>query len=92
MNEMVERVARAICVADGVDPDMLCSGLGNIIPEGETWTAWRVREKQARAAIAAMREPTEAMTSAVLKKLNSDPRWVAMDYRTMIDEALKGSG
>lgn len=48
MSEMIERVARAICDASHDNPD----------PD------WRAYEHLARAAIEAMREPTEAMSSA----------------------------
>lgn len=49
----VERVARAICKADGVDPEMICVGLGRTIPEGIKVPAWQVRIPQAIAAIEA---------------------------------------
>ena len=48
MSEMVERVARAIIVAEGWSPDGEFEGIPN----------WMHREGEARAAIAAMREPT----------------------------------
>lgn len=45
---MIERVARAICTTE-------CGGSGQ---------SWRMFEDQARAAIAAMREPDDAMLEA----------------------------
>ena len=48
MSEMIERVARAMCQSDGDDPERY----------------WRDYEVNARAAIEAMREPTEAMIAA----------------------------
>ncbi len=50
--KQVEAVARAMCEAEGVDPDLPCPGIGNLIPVGETWPAWKVRVPQARAVLA----------------------------------------
>lgn len=64
MSEMVERVARAICVvAKGPDyPDADYYG-----KPGDPWRKWwESFVPEARAAIAAMREPTEAMREAAL--------------------------
>ena len=72
MSEMVRRVAWAICAPNG---GLGCCGECGAIVE------------RARAAIAAMREPTEAMVSAAdAVGIDSDPTeyWPAM-----IDEALK---
>lgn len=49
---MVERVARAICIGN---PDFKMG------TDGEGGLLWEMYADQARAAIAAMREPTEAM-------------------------------
>jgi hypothetical protein len=46
----IEAIARAITAAEGVDPDHPCVGVGRIIPDGETWPAWRVRVPRAEAA------------------------------------------
>lgn len=43
----------------------------------------------ARAAIAAMREPTEAMVDEGWQPFDADRDDVADAYRSMIDEALK---
>jgi hypothetical protein len=52
----IEKVARAICVADGVDPD--AEGYGGVqMPVGERYPLWKAREKQARAAIRAAEHP-----------------------------------
>lgn len=68
--EMVERVARAICRAVGQDPDGLV-GDPKVppVPLHGTLTVkflplWKHFEPSARAAIEAMREPTEAMLMA----------------------------
>ena len=69
---LVERVARALCEDCGLDW------------ETATQEGW---ERQARAAIAAMREPTEAMLEA---GRSTPPRTRCLEvYRAMIDEALK---
>jgi hypothetical protein len=52
---MVERVAKAICAANGIDPDEPVHG------GGMEWSAWQEWEDEARAAIAEMREPTKWM-------------------------------
>jgi hypothetical protein len=46
--DMVERVARAIAQANGVNPDDVALGVH----------VWRIYEADAKAAIEAMREPT----------------------------------
>lgn len=84
---MIERVARAICAAKGDDPDEPC----------EDWmtefSGWRGYQESARAAIEAMRDPTEAMIEAgamVDNWCQSEGQAAQPDvYRKMIDEALK---
>jgi hypothetical protein len=75
MSEMIERVARALCKADGVDrciyPDCGCP-----------------HEYRARAAIEALREPTPAMIEAGIQcgdGYGSQPG----TWQAMIDQALK---
>lgn len=60
MTSMVERVARTLCATRGVDPDkeVHCQG-GGILYEWHWW------EREARAAITSMREPTEGMALAL---------------------------
>ena len=88
MSDMVERAARAYCVAEGVDPDKDCAGLGNLVPVGETWPAWKVRVVPIRAAIAAMREPTEPMIDVAWKMLAGNLRPNEY-YKYMIYTALQ---
>lgn len=52
--ELIEAVARAICIADGVGPDLESIGLGIIMPKGERYKLWQARRKQAIAAIFAV--------------------------------------
>lgn len=90
LSEMIERVARALCVADGLDPDADWrrsdqSMLAVAIPEGEE-QRWRTYASYARAAISALREPTKEMIRAaaqVEKPLLYEKYWKAM-----IDAAL----
>lgn len=80
MSEMIDRVAKAICRAE----------IGSIGPYGfdleetgqQSAAHWR---SLARAAIAAMREPTQVMLDAGWDS-RSVPRYC---WENMIDEALK---
>lgn len=73
-NEMIERVARAIADANMEDYDELKE----------------LHDALARAAIAAMREPTEAMEREYFNALTGNRREVGRKvYRAMIDAALK---
>lgn len=95
MNEMVERVARAICTEQpgckigGRSPDDRNTLRGTPL--------WMSFASEARAAIAALREPTEAMIDAawplVADSLGAD-RAASREIATavwiaMIDQALK---
>ncbi len=71
MSEMIERVAKALVEA---------------WPSWGTWGDEEAR-KGARAAIEAMREPTEAMVIAGGKQL--DCAFERQCWRAMIDAALK---
>lgn len=79
MSEMIDRVARAMAAND--------SG-----PEGSTLFAFHWREfgegyvRNARAAIEAMREPTQKMS---VSGVGGDPEEDAQTYRQMIEAALK---
>lgn len=68
MSEMVERVARVLCAADRLDPDEDWRVSGGIMLtvaiECGKAQRWRTYAPKARAAIEAMREPTQAMTDA----------------------------
>ena len=49
--ESREEIARAICVADNVNPDAEGYGLGQSMPEGERYPLWKARLKQADAVL-----------------------------------------
>ena len=51
---LTEAVARAICVAEGVDPDKTSLGIGYYIEKGKEYKLWEARIKAAEAAIAAV--------------------------------------
>lgn len=78
MNEMTLRVARAICLGGIRNPATVCT-----YPQ----CGCRNATVKAEAAIAAMREPTEAMIEAA-DKVGIDQD--AIDYwRAMVDAALE---
>ena len=56
MSEMVEKVARAICADLGLDADARHLAL-----DETEFRGWNQFENAAKAAIEAMREPTEAL-------------------------------
>ena len=95
---MVERVARALCKLDGVDPDG---------PTTRGSVNWKLCEEDARAAIEAMREPTQGMINILseayfnIESVELDSQasatknakklvtHIARGWQAMIDEALK---
>jgi hypothetical protein len=92
MSEMINRVAIALCVADGRDPyeDWRVTPGGTMldvaIRPGEE-QRWRLYVKKSRAAIAAMREPTEEMLCAGEECDTNGPN---ASWQAMIDKALTG--
>lgn len=87
MNEMIERVAKAMFRALDADPRFI--ERADLTPGHPAWKQYCC---QARAAITAMREPTEAMIDAWVSLYNTNPMHVDVmpgDYwRAMIDTAL----
>lgn len=106
MSEMVEKVARAICRVQGRDPNSPVAwsaatvgakeaGVSRIIDQ-PSYPRWHEFKAEARAAIAAMREPTEAMEIAgcdAFSRKFDDPGVAAVSpevaWRAMIDAAMK---
>lgn len=88
---MVERVARAICGDKQIDPYPFTNAF-YVPTESMQQKAWTWFVKDAKAAIEAMREPTEEMLKAVKNAqiyLNmTDEGWKEA-HRVMIDAALK---
>ncbi|HEV7286512.1 MAG TPA: hypothetical protein VGN75_16780 [Kaistia sp.] len=68
MSEMVEKVARAICVGRGLNPDECTFGTAWANDAGSGYKCsqrrWEKYKSDALAAIAAMREPTAEMKAA----------------------------
>ncbi len=91
---MVERVARTLCKENGDDPDFV--QLSNPVQRG-----WHPYREKARAAIEAMREPTEAMTEAQVTAIQAIDGFAygighydldetaKTGWRAMIDAALR---
>lgn len=89
MESMIERVARAICTANGGDPDS----------DDHRQPTWRDYVPEARAAIEAMREPSRVMIKAGRKSpdvrggtsdcdVSPFPNNTITRYQAMIDAAL----
>ena len=90
MNEMVERVARAIISSQWPEADW--NNLKSIIPDHHLWIT---AVGQAKAAIAAMREPPDWMTDAAREAWDWGPGTSLCGdasalrcWQTMIDAAL----
>lgn len=81
---MVEKVARAICAAQGVGPDEPLASFESDIGRREQ-PAWQLYRYEARAAIEAMKYPTPEMlkASGEANKLRAAQR-----FADMIDAAL----
>jgi hypothetical protein len=88
--DMVERVARAMCLDLGVPPDNWTED-----EAGVPVFAWQLEAGTARAAIAAMREPTEAMIEAGEVACGSSygvgPWECRTSFTAMIDASLEPS-
>ena len=74
---MVEKVARAICEAQGDDPDYLepgdAHGIDAYFSDGEpAFRRWKNYIREARAAIEAMREPSNAILKAGYEAMFAD--------------------
>jgi hypothetical protein len=86
---MVEKVAQAI-----LNASVQSAGRSVLWTDDDTsWPAERIREEAracARAAIAAMREPTEAMVDAGWNA--SQGQGCFLEWQAMVDAALAESG
>lgn len=101
--DKIEAVARALCAAKGQNPDEIRlfvfsrvvgygAGISPAVkPECFSRPSWYTFESEARAAIAAMREPTEAMLEAggeAWIAYTGDDHEYEIVWRAMIDFAL----
>lgn len=75
----IEAVARALCWANGMNPDLTLGG------DGKNFL-WHEYERPAIAAIRALRMPTKGMLDAGYSRPALSKRGVA--YTAMIDAAL----
>ena len=81
MSEMIERVARTMC-RHWLEADYEGENVDRLV--NREWSAW---EPIARAAIAAMREPTLGMTDAGYMA-SDEHHTMAAAWQAMIDAAL----
>jgi hypothetical protein len=77
MSDIVEAVARALCVAEGIDPDKTSIGFGHRIPKGVEYKLWEAQREKAEAAIAAaeverLRARVEVLERA-LRRIQATP-------------------
>ena len=85
MNQ-VEKVARSICLYVGKNPD----DLDNNVADGLFYPNWTEFSGMARAAIGAMREPSETMVTAGYGTYDYVQRhYCRVIWRLMADAALK---
>lgn len=82
MNEMVERVARAMCVENKVDPDEILETK----PVGDRLPRWHYYAPMARAAIKALRHPPRDVLDEVIHRLGEST--TSAHWDTMIDVIL----
>lgn len=87
-----EELCRAVCIADGVDPDAKGFGLGVQMPEGAQYPLWRVRARQVHAVLEAFKtNPDDAMLDAA-KQVFQQPRWTQrMLFEAVIDAVLEST-
>ena len=101
MNEIVERVARALCETDGYDPDELEPGsipygdeterfIDGQLNGGPAFLFWRVYVPKARAAIAVMHEPTEVLAIAAFNEIDTEKLTWEEDLAAFWSAAFEG--
>ena len=79
---MIEKMARAICEAQALDPDMKCYD-----GDDGTWTLWEEFQTQAKASLECLKEPTDGMKQVVSANWG---RRTWSDYQDVINAALEG--
>ena len=62
---MREKMARAICAREGVDPDARAHGTGRIMPKDAEYALWEARLPVVGACLDALTEPTGEMLDAI---------------------------
>lgn len=94
MTGMVEKVARALCIHSGFDPETMVG----VVPFKTK--QWCLHKEQARAAIEAMRVPSRGMIDAAYAAHDAyedeqEPKaWCGLSsaFTAMFDHALKDEG
>lgn len=81
MATMIERVARAICNASGIDPDRKYKSSDYSERTSPHEFAWHEFQPEARAAIEAMRNPTEQVADAFIG-LDGEESWALEPERS----------
>jgi hypothetical protein len=85
----LEELCRAICIADGVDPDKEGAGLGTQMPEGAIYPLWQARERQVRAMLECLKKPDLDMFYAAGKVMQR-ANWTTRDmFEGIIDAILQ---
>jgi hypothetical protein len=49
--KMIERLCRAVCKVDGVNPDIESEGVGGVMPKGQRYKLWEARRKVVMAVL-----------------------------------------
>lgn len=80
---MVEKVARAICTARGIDPEKVVERVIHMGEERKRRLAWEREVAAACAAIEAMAEPTEEMRAVLALALDG---WNIRTTDIMLDD------
>lgn len=91
---MRERIARAMCVANGIDPDETGYGLGNNMPKDEVYPLWWAQIKTVNAALDALMDPTDGMikegTAWFMSSDEVERRYAVHCFQGMIQAAKDG--
>ncbi|MBO6808470.1 hypothetical protein [Thalassospira sp.] len=84
---MEEKIARAICKADGINPEWA----GSVDPDC-TYDAWENYIPHARAALSSLKNPTDDMIDSVYGKNDvlRERDIVERDFKIMIQAAEEG--
>lgn len=86
MSEMVDRIAKALCIADGHNFEQQASDNGDPVD----MKMWETYKSFARLTIEAMREPTDFMVLTALEQAYANDRALVIeDWGQMIDAALE---
>lgn len=95
---MREKMARALCLKQGINPDARGYGLGKTMPEGASYPLWESQLGAVDSALDELLTPTDGMCSSLRSgTANSDinPFWVwqrnAEYFACMVQAAKDGA-